>query len=81
MMSRHTKVAPAAGAGTPGPTKLEKAASADRAIMDYIAAEARAIDVKTARLKSLRLARDAEAAAAPAPPAPAPARRKSRKKT
>jgi len=48
--------------------KLQRAEDGKRAMSDY-EAEAAAVRAKTARLRALRLARDAEQAAA-APPAP-----------
>lgn len=56
--------------------KLQRANDAKKATSEY-EAEAVALRAKTARLKALRLARDA--AVAPAPPAAAP-KRKARKK-
>jgi hypothetical protein len=55
--------------------KLQRANDAKKATSEY-EAEAVALRAKTARLKALRLARDA---AAPAPPAAAP-KRKAKKK-
>ena len=49
--------------------KLQRADDAKRAVADY-EAEAAALRAKTARLKALRLARDAEIAAAAPPAAP-----------
>lgn len=55
--------------------KLQRAQDAKKAMSDY-ETEAAAVRAKTARLKALRLARDA---AAP-PPAPAAPKRKAKKK-
>ncbi len=57
--------------------KLQRAEDGRRAMLEYESAAA-ASRTKTARLKALRLARDAELAANPPPPEPAkkPARKK-----
>ena len=57
--------------------KLQRANDAKKATSEY-EAEAVALRAKTARLKALRLARDA---AAPAPPAAAPKRKAKKKNT
>ena len=49
--------------------KLQRSEDAKKAASEYETA-ATALRAKTARLKALRLARDAELAAAPKPPAP-----------
>jgi hypothetical protein len=56
--------------------KLQRAQDASKAMAEY-ETEAAAVRAKTARLRALRLARDA---AAPPPEAPAP-KRKTKKKT
>jgi hypothetical protein len=57
--------------------KLQRSNDAKKATSEY-EAEAAALRAKTARLKALRLARDA---AAPAPPAAAPKRKAKKKST
>lgn len=64
--------------------KLQRANEAKQAMVDY-ETEAMAMRAKTARLRALRLARDAElaaaaAAAAAAAPAPAPKKTKAARK-
>ena len=55
--------------------KLQRAEDGKRAMMEYEAAAA-ANRAKTARLRELRLARDAELAANPPPPVKKPAKKK-----
>jgi hypothetical protein len=63
---------------TKPPANFSASELRSRAVLDQIEKERAATDAKTARLKALRLAKEAEdAAASAAAPAPAPKRGKS----
>ena len=65
------------------PSKVETRRAAsdirDKLVRDEVAKERAATDAKTAKLRALRLAREAEEAAATPPPAPKPVKKKIKK--
>lgn len=69
----------AAGIFKPAPSRSEsKNDATDRAAREIIAAEATATEVKTAKLRAARLAREAEQAANPPPVAEAPVKKRKK---